>query len=500
MSEVVVVGAGPNGLACAATLASRGVGVTVIEASERIGGGTRSSELTVPGVLHDECSAIHALAVASPALTSLGLERHGLQWAWPEVDLAHPLDAAVDGTKTAPMGPKSSRRQTGGAGGGGHGSGGGDGAVMVRSLDATVEGLGDGGASWRRLFGGPAANFDALTADVLQPLLRVPRHPLKLAAFGTRALAPASTLARGLATPEARALFGGVAAHSFASFSQPLSSAVGMALTCACHAYGWPVAVGGSGRIAAALAASIAANGGRIETGRPVRSLAELPSADAVVLDLAPGAVAELAGERLPPRVARAYRRYRHAAGAFKVDLAVEGGVPWSYEPARRAGTVHAIGSFAEVAATEREINRGRMPARPFVLVCQQYLADPSRSAGDVHPVWAYAHVPAGWDGDATEPLLDQVERFAPGLRERIVGQAVRSPAALAAANANLVGGDVIGGANTPWQSLVRPRLAADPYATGVPGLFVCSASTPPGAGAHGMCGFNAAKSVLRSL
>ncbi len=490
MSEVVVVGAGPNGLACAATLASRGVGVTVIEASERIGGGARSAELTVPGVLHDECSAIHALAVASPALTSLGLERHGLEWAWPEVDLAHPLDAPVDGTKTPRIGEKSSRQPEGV----------GRGAVMVRSLDATVAGLGEGGASWRRAFGGPAAGFDALSADVLRPLLHFPRHPLRLAGFGTRALAPAGVLARGLATPEARALWGGVAAHSFASFSQPFSSAVGMALTCSCHAYGWPVAVGGSGRITAALAAVIAEHGGRIETGRPVRSLAELPPADAVVLDLAPGAVADIAGERLPSRVARTLRRFRHAPAAFKVDLAVEGGVPWRYEPARRAGTVHAAGSYEEIALAEREINRGRMPARPFVLVCQQYLADPSRSAGDVHPVWAYAHVPAGWEGDATEPLLDQVERFAPGLRERIIGQAVRSPAELAAGNANLVGGDVIGGANTPWQSLVRPRLAIDPYALGAPGLFICSASTPPGAGAHGMCGFNAAQSVLRSL
>nr|MBA3867240.1 NAD(P)/FAD-dependent oxidoreductase [Solirubrobacterales bacterium] len=218
------------------------------------------------------------------------------------------------------------------------------------------------------------------------------------------------------------------------------------------------------------------------------------------ILDLAPGAVADLAGERLPARVARAYRRYRHGPAAFKLDLAVEGGVPWLQEAARRAGTVHVAGSLEEMVIAERDTNRGRMPERPFVLVCQQYLADPSRSRGDTHPVWAYAHVPAGYDGDATEALLDQIERFAPGLRERIVGRSVRSPAELEAQNANYVGGDIATGANTPWRMLIRPRLALDPYATGIPGVFICSAATPPGGGAHGMCGYNAAGSVLRSL
>jgi phytoene dehydrogenase-like protein len=273
-----------------------------------------------------------------------------------------------------------------------------------------------------------------------------------------------------------------------------------MALTCACHHNGWPVARGGSGAIADALASVILERNGRIETGRPVRSLDELPAADAVVLDLAPGAVAEIAGERLPPRVARAYRRYRHGPGAFKVDLAVEGGVPWADPVSGRAGTVHAIGSFEEVVQAEREVSRGRMPERPFVLVCQQYLADPARSRGDVHPIWAYAHVPAGYPGDATEPILDQVERFAPGLRDRIVARATRSTAQLSAYNANYVGGDIMTGANTPLQTIVRPRLAADPYATGAEGVYVCSAATPPGPGAHGMCGLGAAESVLRGL
>jgi phytoene dehydrogenase-like protein len=479
MSTAVVVGAGPNGLACAAHLARAGVAVTVIEAEAEIGGGTRSGELTVPGVLHDRCSAVHAMAVGAPALNDLGLERHGLEWAWPEVDLAHPLDGDGDGDDDA---------------------GEGAGAAMLRSIDATAAGLGSAGPAWKRAFGAPSAGFEALGEDIMRPLAHLPRHPLLLAAFGLRAAAPATALARALPTEPARALWGGVAAHAFAPLTRPFSASVGMALVCACHTYGWPVARGGSQAIAAALAAVVREHGGTIETGRRVRSLDELPAADAVVLDLAPGAVAALAGDRLPARVARAYRRYRHGPGAFKVDLAVEGGVPWSQLAARRAGTVHAIGGFDEIVAAERDVARGRMPDRPFVLVGQQYLADPTRSHGDIHPVWAYAHVPHGYDGDASGALLDQIERFAPGLRERIVGQAVAGPAELAARNANYVGGDILTGANTPWQTLVRPRLALDPYATGAAGLYVCSAATPPGAGAHGMNGYNAARSVLRGL
>ena len=334
----------------------------------------------------------------------------------------------------------------------------------------------------------------------MRPIMRVPQHPLRLGRFSLPAAAPATVLARAFDTPEARALFGGVAAHSFSPMTRPMSSAVAMALICSCHRYGWPVARGGSGAIAEALAAVVGENGGKIETGRRVRSLDELPRADAVVLDLAPRAVADLAGARLPARVARAYRRYKHGPGAFKVDLAIEGGVPWADPAARNAGTVHVIGSFEEIVAAERDVNRGRMPERPYVLFCQQYLADPSRSQGEVHPVWAYAHVPNGYDGDATEAVLDQVERFAPGLRERILARATRSPADLSAHNANYVGGDIVTGANTPFQSVARPRLALDPYATGIPGVFICSAATPPGAGAHGMCGYNAAQSVLRSV
>jgi phytoene dehydrogenase-like protein len=371
---------------------------------------------------------------------------------------------------------------------------------MVRSIDVTASGLAGDGRAWRQLFGSISANFEALNEDLTGPVVHVPRHPVLLARLGLPALMPATVLARRWQTPAARALFGGVAAHSFARLDRPLSSAVGVALIAACHAVGWPVAAGGSQAIADALAADLRQHGGMLETGVRVRSLAELDSPDVVAFDLAPGAVADIAGSRLPGRVTRAYRRYKHGPGAFKVDLAVEGGVPWTAEACRRAGTVHVIGSFEELVAAERDVNRGRMPARPFLLVGQQYLADPVRSAGDIHPVWAYAHVPPGYDGDGEGAVLDQIERFAPGLRERIVASAVRSPAELEAANPNHVGGDIITGANTPLQMVARPRLALDPYSTGVPGIYVCSAATPPGGGVHGMSGFNAAQAALRYL
>jgi phytoene dehydrogenase-like protein len=469
MSSAVVVGSGPNGLACAATLASRGVAVTVIEAEETIGGGTRSSESTVPGLLHDECSATHPMVVGSPAVTGLGLERHGLEWCWPEVDLAHPLD-------------------------------GGGGGAMLRSVEATAAGLGAAGARWKRVFGAPAKGYDTLSEDFYRPLLHLPRHPLRLARFGLPAAMPATVLARSLGSPEAAALFGGIAAHAYAPLNLPFSSAIGMALTTSGHAYGWPVAKGGSIAIANAWAGVLREHGGTIETGRRVRSLDELPAADAVVLDLAPRGVLELAGDRLPARVARAYRRFKHGPGAFKLDLAVEGGVPWSQEEARRAGTVHVVGSFDELVASEREVNRGRMPERPLVLVGQQYLADPGRSKGDLHPVWTYAHVPSGYEGDASEAILTQLERFAPGTRERVVAMATRGPAEFEAMNANFVGGDILTGANTPVQTLMRPRIGPAPYSTGIPGVFICSAATPPGPGAHGICGYNAAEAALRTM
>ncbi len=468
MSDAWVVGSGPNGLAGAVELARSGLSVTVIEAADEIGGGTRTSELTVPGVLHDHCSAFHPMTAASPFMRSLDLARHGLEWRWPEIDLVHPLDDGSAG-------------------------------VLVRSIQDTAADLGADGAAWQRLFGAPSATFDSLLPDLMQPMLHVPRHPFRLTRFGLPALAPATLLARAWKGEQAKALFGGVAAHALSPLTSPLSSSVGMALTCSAHAFGWPVARGGSRAITDALAAELAGCGGTIETGRRIDSLGELPRGDIVLLDLAPARVADVAGESLDASIARAYRRYRHGPAAFKVDLAVEGGVPWASEPCRRAGTVHAVGSFAETVKAEAEVNRGRMPERPFVLVGQQYLADPGRSAGDVHPVWAYAHVPNGWAGNETETVIAQVERFAPGFRERITDQVSWSPQRFEDYNANFVGGDIIGGANTPLQITMRPRLGLNPYATGIPGVFMCSASTPPGAGAHGMNGYNAARAALKS-
>jgi len=465
VSEAVIVGSGPNGLTCAALLAQAGVSVTVIEAAEQVGGGARSGELTEPGLTHDLCAAVQPMAVTSPAYRQLGLADRGLEWLWPEVDLAHPLDAPGPG---APA-PAAAA-----------------GAALLRSIDETAAGLGRDGAAWQRLFARPAAGFDALNEDLTEPILHLPRHPLRLARFGMVAAQPATLVNRTFRTPEAKALFAGLAAHSLAPLNRPFSAAIGTALTCAAHHIGWPVPRGGAQSITDALAASITDAGGRIETGRRVRSLAELPPADAIICDLAPAAVADLAGDRLPNHVERAYRRYRHGPAAFKLDFAVEGGVPWSYEPCRRAGTVHVCGSAEEVALAERQINRGRMPERPMVLLAQQYLADPSRSAADLHPVWAYAHVPSGYEGDATEATIAQIERFAPGFRERIVATHTRTPAQIAAENPNLVGGDIITGANTIKQTLARPRLTTAPYETGIPGVFICSAATPPGAGGRG--------------
>jgi phytoene dehydrogenase-like protein len=469
VTTAIVVGAGPNGLAAAVTLARAGLEVTVLEAADEIGGGTRSGELTVPGVLHDHCSAVHPMALGSPFLRSLDLTSHGVRWAWPEVDLAHPVESGAA-------------------------------AVMLRSIDETADRLGVDGPAWLRLFGPLAAGFDALAEDVLRPLAHPPRHPVRLARFGIEALRPATVVARRWRTDQARALFAGVAAHAFHPLTRPLSSAVGLMMVAAGHRHGWPVAVGGSRSVTDALAAMVTTSGGRIETGVRVRSFDELPPADVVLLDLTPAAAADVLGDRLPPRIRRAYRRFRHAPGAFKIDLAVAGGVPWTDESCRRAGTVHVGGTMPEIVAAERDVSRGRMPERPFVLVGQQYLADPARSAGDVHPIWAYAHVPHGYPGDATERVLDQIERFAPGLRERIVARSVRSTADLAAYNPNYVGGDIITGANTVRQVALRPRIALDPYRTGVPGVFLCSAATPPGAGVHGMCGHNAARSALSRL
>lgn len=469
MSSAIVVGSGPNGLAAAARLARAGLGVTVLEASDVIGGGARSSEMIVPGLVHDHCSAFHPLAAASPCFAGLDLVSNGLTWRQPPVDCAHPLDDGSVG-------------------------------LLHRSIDRTARALGGDGPRWRRVFERPAARFDALFADVSQPILRVPRHPLTLARFGAGAMLPATSVARLWKTKEAQALWAGVAAHAFTRLDRPMTSAVGLMLIVAGHAEGWVVAEGGSRAIVEALAADIERHGGRIETGVHVTSADDLPPSDVVMLDVAPSIAADILGDRLPDRVARSYRRFRHGPAAFKVDFAIEGGVPWTASAARHAGTVHLGGSLGEVVGNEAAVYRGAMPARPFVLVGQQYLADPTRSVGSIHPLWTYAHVPHAYSGDATEPIIAQIERFAPGFRERIVGTAVRSSTEMSVYNPNYVGGDIIGGASSLSQLLFRPRFAVDPYFTGIPGTYLCSASTPPGAGAHGMCGANAAARALARL
>ena len=469
MTSAIVVGSGPNGLAAAVHLARAGVEVSVLEAAPEIGGGIRSAELTVPGLVHDQCSAVHPVAAASPFLRELDLSRHGLRWREPLVDCAHPLDDGSAG-------------------------------VLYRSIDRTADGLGSDGARWRRIFAALTTDLDSLFADITQPMLGVPRHPVLTARFGVAAMTPATVVGRLWRGEPARALWAGVAAHALHRLDRPMSSAVGLMILAAGHTYGWVVAQGGSQAIADALVADLIEHGGRTETGVRVRSIADLPPTDLLLLDVSPSVAADILGDRLPPRVARAYRRYRHGPGAFKVDFAIEGDVPWRTAAAADAGTVHLGGDSTEVIRNELAIHRGRMPERPFVLVGQQYRADPSRSVGNTHPLWTYAHVPHGYAGDATEAIIAQIERFAPGFRERVVAMAVRSTTEMSVYNSNYVGGDILGGASSPAQLLFRPRFARDPYYTGVQGTYLCSASTPPGAGAHGLCGVNAATRALAAL
>ncbi|MGX9295613.1 phytoene desaturase family protein [Tsukamurella paurometabola] len=468
MTTGTVVGGGPNGLAAAITLARAGVDTTLLEAGATVGGGLRSFEAIIPGLVHDHCAAIHPMAVGSPFLASVDLARRGLRWRSAELECVHPLDDGSAG-------------------------------VLRRGVAETAAGLGRDGAAWRALFGRPVEHFDRIGPSMLGPLLRMPRHPVALAGFGAPTPLPAAALARAFRTPQARGLWGGVAAHAFRPLHEPMSSAIGKGMLTAGHAFGWQVAEGGSGALAAALLAEFEDLGGRVETGVRVTA-ANLPPADVTLFDLDPRQVAAVLDDRLPARVQRAFERFRYGPGAFKVDFAVEGGVPWTNPDARRSSTVHLGGEFAEVAATERAIAAGRMPERPFVLVGQQYLADPTRSVGDVHPVWSYAHVPSGYTGDATAAIITQIERFAPGFRDRIVGTAVCSTTEMARYNANFVGGDINTGSKDPLQLVFGPRITLQPYDLGVPGMYICSAATPPGPAAHGMCGFHAATRALARL
>jgi len=467
--DVVVVGAGPNGLVAAVTLARAGLDVLVLEAAATPGGGTRSEELTLTGFVHDVCSAVHPLALASPALRDLPLAEHGLAWVQPPAPVAHVLDGAS--------------------------------AFGERSLAATAEGLGEGGGRYRRLLAPLVEAEPHLSDALLAPLAPPPlRSVPSLARFGALGLLPAAVLQRVLPGDAAPALVAGLAAHSMLPLGAASTAGYGLLLGVLAHTVGWPVAVGGSQRIADALVALLVACGGRLECDRRVESLDELPAGATVVLDVTPAQLLAMASERLPEGYRRRLRRYRYGPGVHKVDWALDGPIPWADPAVARAGTVHVGGAFAEVAAAEAAVHDGRHPERPFVLLSQPTLFDPSRAPAGRHTAWAYCHVPNGSTVDMTERIERQVERFAPGFRDRILARHVMGPAALQAHDANYVGGDINGGLADLRQFVARPVAGLHPWRTPVDGLFMCSSSTPPGGGVHGMCGWHAAREVLVAL
>jgi phytoene dehydrogenase-like protein len=466
MTDAVVVGAGPNGLAAAIELARAGRSVLVVERAGEVGGGTRTAELTLPGYRHDVCSAIHPLALGSPYLQTLPLEQFGLELVEPAVQAAHPLD---DGTA----------------------------AVLLRSLEETAERLGVDAKAYRSLVG-PFARDWPRVADVVLGPPRPPRHPVVAARFALAGGRPATWTARRFRSPKARALLGGMAAHSMLPLSAPPTTAFALVLLSLGHAVGWPVARGGSQAITDAMRAYLESLGGTVETGREIRSLADLPDSSAVLFDTTPRQLAAICGKELPRRYRKALGRFRYGPGVFKLDYALSGPVPWSAEPCRSAGTVHLGGTFEEIALSERTVSQGGHPDRPYVLVAQQSLVDPARAPEGCHTLWAYCHVPNGSTVDMTAAIERQIERFAPGFSELVLARAARGPAALEADNPNYIGGDINGGLANLRQVLGRPVLRANPYATPNPRLYLCSSSTPPGGGVHGMCGYHAARAVLR--
>ncbi len=470
-TRAYVIGSGPNGLTAGIVLAQAGLRVEIFEAETEPGGAARSLPLTLPGFLHDFGSAVHPLAAGSPIFSSLPLPNFGLEWVHGDAPLAHPLD---DGT-----------------------------AVMLeRDLSAAERELGADGAAWRKLVEPAALDWEEFARDALAPVLRLPRHPLGMARFGLAAFQPARMLARSRFSGErARALFAGLAGHSFLSFDQPLSSAIAIVLGAAAHAVGWPVPRGGAGAIPDALIAYLGSCGGAVRTSRRIgaKEFQDLTSNGSLVLcDLTPQALARMAGSRVPAGFRRAANRFRHAPGAFKIDYALSEPVPWRAPECRRAITVHLGGTLEEIAASEQAVAEGRCAERPFVLAAQPTLFDPARAPHGKHILWAYCHVPNSSTFDMTERIESQIERFAPGFRDCVLGRHIAPPVELESMDANLVGGDVMGGALTISQLLFRPSLRA--YSTGSPNIYLCSASTPPGGGVHGMCGYNAAKLALRRL
>ena len=463
------MGAGPNGLAAAIVLAEAGKSVLVLEGNETIGGGCRTEQVTLPGFHHDICAAIHPMGVVSPLLRRLPLEKFGLRWVQAPAPLAHPFD---DGSA----------------------------AVLHRSLTATGETLGPDGDAWERLMRPFLKNSDAFFADILKPV-RIPSHPLRMAHFGAIGLRSCASVVRSrFRGPKARALFGGCAAHSFLALDAAASASFGLVLALVGHATDWPCAEGGSQRIVESLAAYLRSLGGEIEAGRFVRSLKDLPASKAVLFDVAPRALDAIAGDELGSSFRSQLRRFRQGPGVFKIDWALSGPIPWKAPECLRAATVHVAGPFEDLAASEDAASHGRIAERPFVLVAQQSMFDRTRAPEGQHTGWAYCHVPNGATTDMTDPIERQIERFAPGFRDLILARRVMFPADVQAHNPNMIGGDIGGGANHLSQFFFRPTLRWNPYTTTNPRLFLCSSSTPPGGGVHGMCGYWAAKSALSSV
>lgn len=467
--DAVVVGAGPNGLTAAALLARDGWKVLVVEAGPVIGGGTRTEELTLPGFHHDVCSTTHPMALASPAFRDLGLEDHGLRWIHPEVPFAQPLDGARS-------------------------------AIMARSVAETAAAFGTDGRSYRRLMDPLVDRADEIIGSVLGPLVALPRHPLAMARFGRHGALPADRLARRFGSDRPRALVAGMAAHSMLSLSSPATAGVGLMFAILAHTSGFPIAAGGSRAITDALASIITANGGEIRLDAPVDSLRELPSSTVTLVDVSVEQFLRLGGERLPARYRRRLSRFRRGPGVFKIDLALDGPIPWADPELSRTATLHLGGTFEEIAAAEDEVVAGRHPGRPFVLLGQHSLFDPSRAPEGRHTVWAYCHVPNGSTVDQTDAIEGQIERFAPGFRDRIIGRHTMGCAEMERHNRNYAGGDIGGGASNLAQLLARPVLSPRPWETPIDGVFLCSASTPPGAGVHGMCGAHAARLAMDRL
>jgi phytoene dehydrogenase-like protein len=467
--DAVIVGSGPNGLAAAITLAQAGRSVLVLEAENEIGGGTRTAEVTLPGFRHDLCSAIHPLGVGSPFFRQLPLQDYGLEWIYPTVELAHPLD---DGRA----------------------------AALYRSIQATGESLAPDAAAYQRLIAPLVKDWEKILVEFLGPLPLPPRHPITSARFGLLAIQSAAGLVDGwLQAPPGRALFAGMAAHSIQPLERPITSAIGLVMAILGHSVGWPLPRGGSQQIALALAGYLCSLGGEIQTGTRVDSLQALPPSQAVLLDLTPRQFLQIAGDRLPPGYRRQLQGFRYGPGVFKVDYALDAAIPWKAPLCRQAATVHVGGRFEDIARSERAVWRGEHPEKPFVLLAQQSLFDPSRAPQGKHTAWAYCHVPNGSTVNMYERITAQIERFAPGFRDCILAHTEKNTAEMEAYNPNYVGGDINGGVMDLMQLFTRPAWRLVPYSTPLKGVFLCSSSTPPAGGVHGMCGYHAARAALRA-